>query len=115
MCQEIYGFIQKSLGTPQCCFNFAVKDLNLHPKAIQRELKRNGLSFKGILAETRKEVAEYYLAKTKMSFIQLSQLLGYNNPSAFSRAFKCHSGITPKQYREKQIECRDDAKTYALK
>jgi len=93
------SFIHKTLGTSMCTLRSAATYLSVHPKALQRELKANDLTFKMILAETRQEIAEYYLEHSDMSLIQLSGLLGYSCPTAFSRAFKKQYKVSPKQYR----------------
>lgn len=99
LCIDTQSFVHKTLGTTRCTLRSAATYLDVHPKALQRELKVNNLTFKMILAETRQEIAEYYLEHSDMSLIQLSGLLGYSCPTAFSRAFKKQYKISPKKYR----------------
>lgn len=99
VCDKTRSFVQKTLGSPTCTLNGAASYLGIHPKALQRELKAHDLTFKMILAETRQEVAEYYLERSKISLIQLSDMLGYSCPTAFSRAFKIQNKLSPQQWR----------------
>ena len=99
LCIDTRNFIHKTLGTSNCTLRSAATYLGVHPKALQRELKANDLTFKMILAEARQEIAEYYLEHSDMSLIQLSALLGYSCPTAFSRAFKKQNKVSPKQWR----------------
>jgi len=82
-----------------CTLRCAATYLGVHPKALQRELKANDLTFKMILAEVRQEIAEYYLERSEISLIQLSAMLGYSRPTAFSRAFKNQYKLSPRQWR----------------
>ena len=99
LCIDTRSFIHRTLGTSMCTLRSAATHLGVHQKKLQRELKANGLTFKLMLAETRQEISEYYLEHSNMSLIQLSALLGYSCPAAFSRAFKKHYKIPPQQYR----------------
>jgi AraC-like DNA-binding protein len=99
LCIDTRSFIHRTLGTSTCNLHSAATYLGVHPKTLQRELKANNLTFKLMLAETRQEISEYYLENSDMSLIQLSALLGYSCPAAFSRAFKKNYNISPQQYR----------------
>jgi AraC-like DNA-binding protein len=99
LCIDTRNFIHKTLGTEMCTLRSTATYLGVHLKALQIELKANDLTFKMILAEARQEIAEYYLEHSEMSLIQLSGLLSYSSPTAFSRAFKQQNNISPKQYR----------------
>jgi len=99
LCSDTRNFIHRTLGTEICNLRSASTRLGVHPKTLQRELKANDLTFKMLLAEARQEIAEYYLEYSDMSLKQLSGLLGYSCPTAFSRAFKKQYKTSPKEYR----------------
>lgn len=44
--------------------------------------------------------AKHLIEKTDLSMIEISQLIGYKNPSKFSNAFKKQYGISPSKYRK---------------
>ena len=46
----------------------------------------------------RMERAVMYMQTEKMSLIKLSEMVGYDNPQSFSKAFKKQFGISPKAY-----------------
>ena len=70
-------------------------------RTLQRRLKDSGTSFQQILDDTRQKVALHYLRDSQLQVTQLSDLLGYADLSAFSRAFSRWFGIPPSQW-EKQ-------------
>ncbi len=45
-------------------------------------------------------MAIHYLSQTSMSISLISQMLGFSEPSAFTRAFRQWTGELPKNYRD---------------
>jgi AraC-like DNA-binding protein len=76
------------------------RGLGLSVRTLQRKLKEHGVSFQDVLDELRGEVALRYLRDPSLSIAEVGHLLGYSEPSSFTRAFKRWSGETPKEFRE---------------
>ena len=72
--------------------------LGLSPRSLQRRLKDEGASFQGVREEARAEAAQRYL-DDGLSIAEISFLLGFSQPSAFFRAFKRWTGVTPLESR----------------
>lgn len=72
----------------------------MHRKALQRSLKAENTTFKELLSEARMQVAELYLSNSGIELVQLSNILGYSCPSALSRSFKKHHGVSPLHWRQ---------------
>ena len=78
-----------------------VTDLtNLSPRTVQRRLARLGTSYSRILDQARLKKALTLLLDSDMKITEISLLLGYQNPPAFSRAFLRWTGLSPRQYRQ---------------
>ena len=73
--------------------------LNLSLRNLQRKLKGEGTTFKGLIDETRKELAIEYLTTSNKPLIEIGYLLGFTESSNFSRAFRRWTGKSPLQYR----------------
>ena len=71
-------------------------------RTLQRKLKEEGVSFSHILQESRIQLAKSYLRQPNRSVIEVCYLLGFSEPSAFSRAFKRWTGDSPASYRDQQ-------------
>jgi len=67
---------------------------------LQRQLGAEGLTYREVLDETRRELAEAYLRDGTHSQAQIAFLLGFADQANFSRAFKRWTGVTPGQYRK---------------
>lgn len=75
------------------------KQLNMSPRTLQRKLSDYDLTYKDLLDSIQQHLAEQYLADERLQLIEVAQLLGYSDQSAFTRAFKRWLGMTPKAYR----------------
>lgn len=80
--------------------NFVSKSLHMSERNLQRKLKEHGENYKKLLEETREELAMIYLDNNKYSINEITYLLGFSEPSNFTRAFKRWSGVSPSQYRQ---------------
>ena len=72
--------------------------LGLTSRSLQRRLKDEGSSFQDLRDEIRRELADRYL-EDDLSISEISFLLGFSEPSAFFRAFKRWTGVTPIERR----------------
>lgn len=73
--------------------------LCLSQRSLQRRLAALGLTFQGVVDETRHELARRYLDDPARSVTEITFLLGFSEQSAFTRAFRRWSGMTPSAYR----------------
>lgn len=73
--------------------------LHMSPRTLQRKLAAEDTSFRNLVEEIRRELAEAYLADDKFSIIEISYLLGFSDKSSFYRAFKRWTSSTPQEFR----------------
>lgn len=74
--------------------------LHVSNRTLQRKLKDEGTSFMDLLQNTRLQLAQKYLRHPNRSVVETAYLLGFSEPSTFSRAFKRWTGVAPAEYRE---------------
>ena len=74
--------------------------LHVSNRTLQRKLKDEGASFKDLLQDTRMQLARKYLGSPGRSVVETAYLLGFSEPSTFSRAFKRWTGVSPADYRQ---------------
>ncbi|MEP1470247.1 MAG: AraC family transcriptional regulator [Halieaceae bacterium] len=75
------------------------EDMNVSNRTLQRKLKDEGTGFMDLLQDTRLQLACKYLRQPSRSVVETAYLLGFSEPSTFSRAFKRWTGIAPADYR----------------
>jgi AraC-like DNA-binding protein len=62
--------------------------MHVSERTLQRRLADEGSSFAQILDATRRELAESWLAENQLSRTEIAYLLGFAQPSSFSRALR---------------------------
>lgn len=77
--------------------------LGLSQRTFARRLSFEGLTFFGVLEGLRRDLAERYLADKDLSISEIAWLLGYQEVSAFSHAFRRWTGRTPRQIRASNL------------
>ncbi|MEH6518344.1 MAG: AraC family transcriptional regulator [Halioglobus sp.] len=79
----------------------AVADaLEIHPQTLRRRLSAEGITFKEIKNQLRRDTALHLLGKHGLSIEEIAHRSGFSEASAFIRAFKGWTGVTPYTYRK---------------
>jgi AraC-like DNA-binding protein len=73
--------------------------LGVSQRTFARRLSMEGLTFSQLLEDLRSDLADRYLADKHLSISQIAWLLGYQEPGAFSHAFKRWTGKAPREAR----------------
>jgi AraC-like DNA-binding protein len=77
-------------------------NLGAHPRALQRQLEREGRTFAMLLNEVRRELALRYLSSPAHSVGSVARMTGYATPSSFSRWFSSEFDMSPAQWRAEE-------------
>ena len=75
--------------------------LDLSGPALYRQLKTRGVEFSDLQRDLRREMALMHVAETHVPLTEIAMLLGYSELSAFSRAFRAWTGLSPIAYRRR--------------
>jgi len=71
--------------------------MGLSRPTLYRKLKAEGVSYEKLLDELRHKMALHYLDGKKVSVNETAYLVGFSEPSAFSRAFRRGTGTSPRK------------------
>ncbi len=70
-------------------------------RTLQRRLGEQGLTYNKLVDDLRHELALQYLEAREVSISEIAFLLGYSEASAFDRAFRRRSGVSPLEFRRR--------------
>lgn len=97
--EVIKDFLLKTLPDHVPDIEEVAEYMGMSVRSTQRKLSEFGTNYSQVLDGIRKELALTYLVQTKNSMMFISERLGFSEQSAFQRAFKRWTGVTPKQFR----------------
>jgi len=72
-------------------------------RTLTRRLAAEGQTFGQVVDELRTDLAERYLRDRDLSISQIAWLLGYQEVSAFTHAFRRWTGRTPSASRRLEL------------
>jgi len=81
----------------------AAKHFNISMSTLKKYLHQENLNYTAICDAVRKNMAIKMLTCSCDQFQNISDYLGFSNSSAFHRAFKRWTGMTPAEYRRSSV------------
>lgn len=76
--------------------------LSRSKSALQRQLSKEGLSYRDVLDSTRRDLATSYLKDKKYTHAQIAFMVGFSGQSNFARAFKRWTSLSPGEFQASQ-------------
>lgn len=74
--------------------------LEVSERSLSRRLKEEQTSFRALLSEKRKELAQFYLKNSELPVTEIAYKLGFSDVSNFNRACQNWFGCSPSVYRK---------------
>jgi AraC-like DNA-binding protein len=103
---DVHRAVIAALGAGDPTIERVASTLGLSPRSLQRRLQAEGRSFKEVVDDTRLDLAKRYLKDATLTLTETAFLLGYSDLSAFSRAFRRWTDISPLEFRSRANERR---------
>jgi AraC-like DNA-binding protein len=97
---RVTHLVEMLLPLGRCSTLQVARSLGVTQRTLHRRLAAEGTSFSAIVHGAREALAERYLAAERYSLTEVSELLGFTAPSAFSRWFRGRFGRSPTQWRD---------------
>ena len=73
--------------------------LHMSRSTLRRRLRQQGTTHRGLLQEVRRDHALRYLRQHDLSIDEIAYLVGYDDSTAFHKAFRKWTGATPSELR----------------
>jgi AraC-like DNA-binding protein len=96
---QVRGLVEMLLPLGRCSTLQVARSLGVTQRTLHRQLTAEHESFSSIVSATRAAWAERYLPNDRYSLTDVSELLGFTAPSAFSRWFQQRFHCSPTQWR----------------
>jgi AraC-like DNA-binding protein len=96
---QVTQLVEMLLPVGRCSTHHVARSLGVTQRTLHRQLAAEGQSFSAIVHTTREALAERYLSADRYSQTDVSELLGFTAPSAFSRWFRQRFGVSPTEWR----------------
>lgn len=97
---RIYQYLLSNSYLYSATLEAVAANFSISPRSLQRKLAGEGVTFLQIQDEVRKAIALDYLRSGHHSVKDIAYMLGYNESSAFQKAFKRWTGKTPGEVRK---------------
>src|SRR5258707_8135220 len=94
----IRTLLLRELANPPTLATIA-KRLDVSDRSLRRQLREQGISFRGLLDELRMQVALKYLRTTRLANEDIALALGFSDAANFRRAFRRWTNKSPSEIR----------------
>jgi len=84
--EQVRSWIVHLLPSGQVSQAAIARSLNVSVRTLQRKLLQRGATFRGLLDDTRKRLAEQYVQDSTLAQVEIAYLLGFSEGSSLSRA-----------------------------
>ncbi len=99
MTLQVKARLIEQLASGQPTQDSIARELNLSARSLQRKLHEEGTTYKQLVDDTRRELAAQYVKQSRLSINEITYMLGFSEPSNFTRAFRRWTGESPSSYR----------------
>jgi AraC-like DNA-binding protein len=96
---RVRDLVEVLLPTGRCSVDEVARTVGVDRRTLHRHLAATGETFTSIVDRTRAGLAERYLSTERYQLSEVSDMLGFAAPSAFSRWFRQRFGDSPRQWR----------------
>ncbi|UTA49247.1 AraC family transcriptional regulator [Simiduia sp. 21SJ11W-1] len=97
---KVRAILSKDVSGNQPSAEAVASRLNLSVTTLRRKLQAESTSYQRLKDECRMEAAFHYLSCPELTNSCIAERLGFDETSAFFRAFKKWTGVTPGEYRK---------------
>jgi AraC-like DNA-binding protein len=101
---EVRSVLARTLCDGSPTIRNVARQCGMSVRTLQRRLDAEGVAFRDLVQDTRRELAERYLAEPGARLTEIAFMLGYSELSAFGRAFRRWTGTTPLATRKRLLE-----------
>jgi len=98
---RVKKLIELNVTQGECLLPTVAAQLAMSSRVLQRRLKSEGSSYSKLFDECRHDHALKLIENPRHTLAYVSEVLGFNNPGNFTRAFRRWTGVTPQAFRDR--------------
>jgi AraC-like DNA-binding protein len=95
--------LQDQLTSGEVSEEHMARELHMSRRTLQRKLAAAKTTYQKLVDDTRRELALRHMEDPRKSITDVTFLVGFSGQSAFTRAFRRWTGISPSLYRERKL------------
>jgi AraC-like DNA-binding protein len=95
LAERIRAHVRAALPSGDLTADAVATRLGMSSRTLRRRLDEEGTSYQALLDEVRAGLARRYLGEERRGVDEVAFLLGFSDPSAFTKAFRRWTGRTP--------------------
>jgi AraC-like DNA-binding protein len=96
---ELRQYLRAEVTRQRCKAKRVARLRMMTRRTMSRRLKAEGTTFRQLANEAQFGTTKKLLADTDMNMVQISVVLDFSEPAAFTHAFRRWSGVTPSAWR----------------
>jgi len=100
---RVQSALMEQLPLGQVSDDSVASVLHMSVRTMHRKLTEASHNFRNLLVEMRRDLAEHYILDNSLTLTEISMLLGFSEPSSFSRAYKSWTGSAPSEARHARL------------
>jgi AraC-like DNA-binding protein len=101
--KDVEAIISQVLPHDGASVSEVARQLGMSSRTLSRKLSEQGATYSEILDELRAALAQGYLSDCDLPVSEIAWLLGYREVSSLTHAFNRWTGMTPRQFRTRQL------------
>ena len=98
-CDKVQGVLHQMVLSGSSSAATVARLFGIHERTLRRRLADEGKNLHELVQQTRFELAQQLLENTEIPVTGIATALRYEDPNAFSRAFRGWAGRSPRQWR----------------
>ncbi len=96
---KLRRLLRVMITSPDCSLETVAKRMGIHGRTLNRELAAESTTFRQLREEVRRDAACQLLENTRTPINEIASIVGYGDPSCFTRAFQRWTGLGPARWR----------------
>ena len=100
--EQVQGVLHQMILSGTASSDAIARLFGIGERTLRRRLEKDGENLQQLIKEARFELARQLLRNTDLPVAEIAAALQYDDPNAFSRAFRSWAKLSPTQWRARQ-------------